>query len=578
MEPLENDVTSTFNALTLEETTGPENEPGRDQGGDEAKAAPVTFKPVFPTELEVEIISRIPLKYWGTVRRVCKRWHAITLLPDFLYLPITTLPLRVPELHPDFKPFTFKIHRAIYEVADYLGEQIALSGFRKPDPRVCQRLIPYLDHQLTKPPLPHTLQDVQFNILMPPREERTVRPKHAFKVMPVPCGTFRKLIVVPHPTNPKVVEFKSLNRDQKPTGITVGEFFDTVAERSRVRPGDTYEKMILNWRVRNPEKDWWWKEWGIPRGFYKMDIVVWNEGVEQQDVSVTFCAGTLILHHKGALTSPGCPNELEEPSPSLSSGQRTLYADKFDSFITSLSGISWVQAFSNTLLPAILNAYKILESLEGDEEYGSISIIPLPEKSLRGLYEFIVRRKIHCYAAKSSEKLILSLVRIDEATGTGGMSDFVESDPSSPSDDLQTQANSGAGSLKSPGDESFDPRTFFQYTNVDVLQVLKGTVDSYSFQLRQLEAASKVTYSSHEKELLQVQTDFWGQLAATSLLRLWHLFEAGEPYFRESDPWDSDDLENWLKIIEIQTGVDYGDQLEGNFEYEGGYDSDMSTS
>ncbi|KAF3275216.1 hypothetical protein TWF970_006939 [Orbilia oligospora] len=521
MEPLGNDVTSTFNALTLEETTGPENEPERNQGGDEVKAAPVALKPVFPTELEVEIISRIPLKYWGTVRRVCKRWHAITLLPDFLYLPITTLPLRVPELHPDFKPFNFKIHRAIYEVADYLGEQIALSGFRKPDPRVCQRLLPYLDHQLTKPPLPHTLQDVQFNILMPPREERTVRPKHAFKVMPVPCGTFRKLIVVPHPTNPKVVEFKSLNRDQKPTGITVGEFFDTVAERSRVRPGDTYEKMILNWRVRNPEKDWWWKEWGIPRGFYKMDIVVWNEGVEQQDVSVTFCAGTLILHRK---------------------------------------------AFSNTLLPAILNAHKILESLEGDEEYGSISIIPLPEKSLRGLYEFIVRRKIHCYAAKSPEKLILSLVRIDEATGTGGMSDFVESDPSSPSDDLQTQANSGAGSPKSPGDESFDPRTFFQYTNVDVF-----------FQLRLLEAASKVTYSSHEKELLQVQTDFWGQLAATSLLRLWHLFEAGEPYFRESDPWDSDDLENWVKIIEIQTGVDYGDQLEGNFEYEGGYDSDMST-
>ncbi|KAF3222991.1 hypothetical protein TWF106_000785 [Orbilia oligospora] len=278
----------------------------------------------------------------------------------------------------------------------------------------------------------------------------------------------------------------------------------------------------------------------------------------------------------GALTSPICPNELEEPSPSLSSGQRTIYADKFDSFITSLSGISWVQAFSNTLLPAVLNAHKILESLEGDEDYGSISIIPLPEKSLRGLYEFIVRRKIHCYAAKSPEKLILSLVRIDEATGTGGMSDFVESDPSSPNDDLQTQANSGAGSPKTPGDESFDPRTFFQYTNVDVLQVLKGTVDSYSFQLRQLEAASKVTYSSHEKELLQVQTDFWGRLAATSLLRLWYLFEAGEPYFRESDPWDSDDLENWVKIIEIQTGVDYGDQLEGNFEDEGRYDSDMS--
>ncbi|KAK6513044.1 hypothetical protein TWF506_009206 [Arthrobotrys conoides] len=281
MESFENDVTSTLNTLSLEETAAPQ----RDDDG--VIEAPVVLKPIFPTELEVEIISRIPLKYWGTVRRVCKRWHAITLLPDFLYLPITTFPLTSPERHPEFKHLNFKIHRAIYEVVDYLGDSLTWPGFKAPEPRVCQRLLPYLDHQLTIPPLPHTLQDVQFNILMPPRQERTVRPKHAFKVIPVPCRTFRKLLLAPHPTNPKVINFKSMNRSQEPTGITVGEFFDTFAERSKVRPGDTYEKMLLTWRVRNPQ-DWWWKNWDISRGLYRMTIVMWNEGVEQENVSVTF--------------------------------------------------------------------------------------------------------------------------------------------------------------------------------------------------------------------------------------------------------------------------------------------------
>ncbi|KAK6507768.1 hypothetical protein TWF481_006190 [Arthrobotrys musiformis] len=259
------------------------------------------------------------------------------------------------------------------------------------------------------------------------------------------------------------------------------------------------------------------------------------------------------------LSSPACPNEVEASSPSLSDTQQTLYAEKFDTFVTSLSSITWVQSFASKLLPAVVNAHKILEAPEGDEQYGSTSIIPLPEQSLHGLYEFIVRRKIHCYAAKSPKELISSLVRIDEATGTGGMSDFVESDPSSPGDEMKTQANSGAGSPKSPGDESLDPRTFFQYTNVDSLKIFSGMVGSYSFQLKQLEAASKTTYSSHEEGLLKVQTGFWGQEAAASLLRLWHLFEAGEPYLRESDPWDTADFEHWVKAIEIHTGVKYGD-------------------
>ncbi|KAK6337037.1 hypothetical protein TWF718_009822 [Orbilia javanica] len=259
-------------------------------------------------------------------------------------------------------------------------------------------------------------------------------------------------------------------------------------------------------------------------------------------------------------SSPACPNQLEQSSPSLTNTQQTLYTGKFDSFITSLSEISWVKTFATALLPAVLNAHNTLESIEGDSFYGSTALIPLPEQSLNDLYEFIVSRKIHCHAAEGPRNLILSLVKIDEATGTGGESDFVESDPSSLSDEGKTQANSNMGSPKSPGDESLDPRTFFQFTNVDVLKILGAMVDSYNFQLQQLDAASKIIYSSHEKKLLKTQIDFWGEQAATSLLRLWHLFQAGEPYLREIEPWDSDDFENWVKVIEIQTGINYGEE------------------
>lgn len=78
-----------------------------------------------------------------------------------------------------------------------------------------------------------------------------------------------------------------MNGKQEPTGITVGEFYDSVAERSRVRPGDTYDKMLLTWRVRRPKTEWLWKEWGIVPGFYKLELVVCNKAVEQEQVSWT---------------------------------------------------------------------------------------------------------------------------------------------------------------------------------------------------------------------------------------------------------------------------------------------------
>ncbi|KAK6343582.1 hypothetical protein TWF730_011172 [Orbilia blumenaviensis] len=259
------------------------------------------------------------------------------------------------------------------------------------------------------------------------------------------------------------------------------------------------------------------------------------------------------------LTSPECPAPLEDSSSqSLSNTQQTLYADKFEAFVASVANLGWVKAFASALLPATVNVHQILQSLEGDEDYGSTSLIPLPDGSLYAVYEFIAKRKIHCLAQKSAIDLIMALVRIDAATGTGGMSDFSESDYGFLDSEIQTQANSGAGSLNSPGDESLDPRTFFQYTNVDVLKIFGALVDSYNFQLKQLEVASAAIYSSHEKGLLKAQTDFWGQQAATSLLKLWRLFEAGEPYLRESDPWNGNDFDNWLALIQVQTGVDYG--------------------
>ncbi|KAK6525968.1 hypothetical protein TWF281_011010 [Arthrobotrys megalospora] len=276
------------------------------------------------------------------------------------------------------------------------------------------------------------------------------------------------------------------------------------------------------------------------------------------------------------LSSPACPNDLEDPSPTSDSStiQKTLFASKFDSFVASVAGISWVKTLSKAFHPAVLNAHKILKDLEGDEEHGSSSVIPLPDESLHTLYEFIVKHKIHCYAAKSSKQFVHALVKIDSATGTGGMSDFVESDPDSPSNDaneLQTQANSNSpGSPGSPGDQSLDPRTYFQYTNVDTLKIIGAMVESYSFQLKQLEFSANTVYSTDEKDLLKIQTEFWRQKAATSFLRLWHLFEAGDPYLRDSGPWDYNDFQFWLNIIQKQTGVKYQDD-DGEEEEEEGY-------
>ncbi|KAK6337036.1 hypothetical protein TWF718_009821 [Orbilia javanica] len=251
---------------------------------DTTVADAVTTMPLIPTELEIEIISFVPFKYWAKLGRVCRRWRAITRLPQLLYLPITTQP-PLPRDIKEYKAVNFLIHRAAYEVGEYLGDTINIFTFRKPDPCVRRCISPYSADFLTIPPFPHTLQDVQFNIMMPPREDRTVRPGHAFKVIPVPCKNYRKLLVTPHPTNSRLTEVTNLQRKREPTGLTVGEFYDSIRERARVRLGDTYDKMLITWRVRNLQTEWWWKDWDIGPGLYKLDLVIQNEPAPQEQVS-----------------------------------------------------------------------------------------------------------------------------------------------------------------------------------------------------------------------------------------------------------------------------------------------------
>ncbi|KAK6507767.1 hypothetical protein TWF481_006189 [Arthrobotrys musiformis] len=268
MEHLENNVAPMQN---LEEAT------------EQGEATASDLGPIFPTEIEIEIVSHVPFKYWVTIRQVCKRWRAITDLPSIQYLPITEW--EPSALDPRFKGVKFGIHKAVYEVVDYLGDMLNVDGFRRPNPRTCQRIKPYLDQPLTIPSLPHTLQDVQLGIEMPPRAERPVRPGYTFKVVPVPCKEVRKLILAPHPMDSNKINITNLNGKEEITGVTVGEFYKSVELRSRVRTGDTYTQILLKWRIRNPTTEWWWKEWDALPGFYELPLAIGDKALEQGKVS-----------------------------------------------------------------------------------------------------------------------------------------------------------------------------------------------------------------------------------------------------------------------------------------------------
>ncbi|KAK6343581.1 hypothetical protein TWF730_011171 [Orbilia blumenaviensis] len=254
---------------------------GLDPEADVAASSSGDLKSVFPTELEIQIISNVPFKYWRNIRQVCKRWQAITLLPDILYLPIT---MQQNLQYLGAEGFKFQIHRAVYEVAEFFGSSTDCNGFRVPERRVRQSISPYLDHQLTIPPMPHTLQQVEFNIAMPPRDDRPGRPGYVFKAFPVPCRNVRKLLLVPNLTDSNKMEISNLNGDQEPTGLTIGEFFYSLEERARVRLGDVFDTMQIRWRVKDPQREWWWKNWNIEPGLYKLVLVSSEKATEQEQV------------------------------------------------------------------------------------------------------------------------------------------------------------------------------------------------------------------------------------------------------------------------------------------------------
>ncbi|KAK6525967.1 hypothetical protein TWF281_011009 [Arthrobotrys megalospora] len=234
--------------------------------------------PILPVELEIEIIGYLPFAQYASLGQVCKRWQAITRLPDLLYVPITTQRQASPPS--SFKEINFRIHKAIYQVADYWGDSVDISGYRIPKHSVRRLVSPYLDNQLTIPPLPHTLQDIKLHIAMPPNPSRPSGPGYKSKVVTVPCKAIRKLILAPDPTDTNKIEITDLNGKRDVTGITVGEYFESLNERGRIRRGDTFSSVDLRWRVRNMETDWWWKDWDIGVGIYELLLVKSDKAVE----------------------------------------------------------------------------------------------------------------------------------------------------------------------------------------------------------------------------------------------------------------------------------------------------------
>ncbi|KAF3904963.1 hypothetical protein ABW20_dc0110684 [Dactylellina cionopaga] len=233
----------------------------------------------LPVELEIEIIKNIPFQHYGTIRRVCKRWYALTLLPEACYVTVTSqIPNHPP---PDFKPITFKLHRGIYEVARlWTGEKahIGIFGFRHANTDILRLLGPYQKHQLTIPPLPHTLQDVRIRICLPPSPMRPVRKGFVSKFIPVPTKHHRKLRLKVNPTNRTKPLLTNLEGGFSFPGITIREFFNSMRDRARMREHDTIDKVEFSWRVRDKDTEFWWDTWDLQNGMY--EVLLYRDGIQ----------------------------------------------------------------------------------------------------------------------------------------------------------------------------------------------------------------------------------------------------------------------------------------------------------
>ncbi|EPS36309.1 hypothetical protein H072_10181 [Dactylellina haptotyla CBS 200.50] len=245
--------------------------------GNDVNEAP-THRTLLPTELEIKIIGFLPFDDFKRLRLVCKRWRDITLLPDLCYI---TVPSQIRSDPPtNFKPITFKMHRAIYEVMHIWDSQDSVEdpeeGPKPANKEILGFLAAYKDHQLTIPSMPHTLQDVSLAMSVRPSPKRNTPNSLFSKHFVIPTRKHRKILYERDPRNTNRHVITNLAGEKTVTGVTIGEFFRSILDRGRIWTGDELDRIELVWKIRNPETDWWWNEWNARRAFY--EVLLFNRG------------------------------------------------------------------------------------------------------------------------------------------------------------------------------------------------------------------------------------------------------------------------------------------------------------
>ncbi|EPS36291.1 hypothetical protein H072_10180 [Dactylellina haptotyla CBS 200.50] len=231
---------------------------------------------------------------------------------------------------------------------------------------------------------------------------------------------------------------------------------------------------------------------------------------------------------------PSCPKTLADLEATPQS-QESPFTERFTAYATALSATPWFTTFAKGFYRHVTYLFEIL--LDTEREQGGWNI-PYPEDSVYNLYNFITDRKLQCYARKSPEQLLLSMVTITASSAYGGMSDFGGSESSEVGD--QTADTLAAET------ENIEPNTYFQYIDTGVLQALAAIVDSYVFQLNQMKHFAVNKYSRHEMSLLNAALDWWELSGKSSLDRTVKLVQLAEGYLREPGAFDEEKAAYWL--------------------------------
>ncbi|KAK6537335.1 hypothetical protein TWF694_011526 [Orbilia ellipsospora] len=279
-------------------TTGP---PTQKQSHVISSDSSSNLKVRLPTEIEIKIISFIPLSYFHNICLVCKRWLSITRLSDVLYTVVKT---RTPEQPPpDFKPVTFKLHRAVYELEafwDLNRTQISDSDwqfwhdFVLTSERSASRnqsssdtqCIPnktgtitkenalklvtlFKDDQITIPSMPHTLWQVAIKTNLAATDISALRSAAVAKTISIPGNSDNRVLCHRTPVGPNI---SNLGSENIIYGITVRQLFAELVQRTSFRLGDYPVRFVLCWTITDKQNEWWWNEWDGNPGKYELPL------------------------------------------------------------------------------------------------------------------------------------------------------------------------------------------------------------------------------------------------------------------------------------------------------------------